>query len=254
MPLHKKLKKFTKFLLHTKLTIKLISNIAYYLIRLIHLTTKWHTQGIEEAYKVWDKEQNVILIAWHGRALLLPLFWRKSYPLNALVSLHQDGRIIAGILEKFGIKTIGGSTTENSRGAAISLMRALHHQESIGIIPDGPIGPNMTLSRSALYFAQKTGKPIIGMTYSIAHSKIIDKSWDKMMIPCPFSRGQFYMSEAFYIPKDASEKQLEQYRLQIETCLNKLTWQADKAMGIKHIAPGSVAHKRYRTSPSSEKV
>lgn len=86
--------------------------------------------------------------------MMLPYFWNRSHPLNALVSLHHDGRMIAGLLEKFGMGTIGGSSTENGKNAALELMRSLQKGEAIAIIPDGPKGPSMTLSRSAVYFAQ----------------------------------------------------------------------------------------------------
>jgi len=245
MPLRKKCKKLMRRLLQSRLVLALIGTLMYWYACLVGKTTRWQTKGIENLYKVWDKEKSFIFIGWHGRAMMLPYFWNRKRPMNALVSLHHDGRIIAGLLEKFGMGTIGGSSTENGKNAALELMRRLQKGEAIAIIPDGPKGPNMTLSRSALYYAQKTGKPIMGATYSIAGSKIIQKSWDKMMLPKPFSRGCYSATEAFYIPADANEQQLEEYRQKIENALNLLTWEADKAMGIPHIEPGSVARKRH---------
>ncbi|MEI3545613.1 MAG: hypothetical protein V8R23_05065 [Alphaproteobacteria bacterium] len=76
-----------------------------------------------------------------------------------------------------------------------------------------------------------------------------------MMLPKPFSRGCYYATEAFYIPADADETRLEEYRRTIENRLNQLTWEADKAMGIKHIEKGTVARKRYPApAPKSEKA
>ena len=245
MPLRKRCKKFFKSLLQSQAVLGAISTLLYLYAKIIGRTTRWQTRGVEELYQIWEKEGSFIFIAWHGRALMLPYFWNKSRPVNALVSLHHDGRMIAGLLEKYGMGTIGGSSTENGKNAALELMRSLQKGVSIAIIPDGPKGPNMTLSRSAVYYAAKTGKPIMGATYSIKGSKIADKSWDKMMLPKPFSEGRFYVTEAFYIPADATEQQLEEHRQHIENRLNQLTWEADKAMNIKHIEPGSVARKRY---------
>lgn len=255
MPLRKRCKKFFKSLLQSRLVLAAISTLIYWYARLVGRTTEWQTQGVDELYRVWEKEGSFIFIGWHGRAMMLPYFWNRSHPLNALVSLHHDGRMIAGLLEKFGMGTIGGSSTENGKNAALELMRSLQKGEAIAIIPDGPKGPSMTLSRSAVYFAQKSGKPIIGATYSIAGSKIVEKSWDKMMLPKPFSRGCYCATEAFYIPADADETRLEEYRRTIENRLNQLTWEADKAMGIKHIEKGTVARKRYPApAPKSEKA
>ena len=127
-------------------------------------------------------------------------------------------------------------------------MRELQRNRSITIIPDGPKGPNMHLSNSALYFAQKSGKPIIGITYSIKKSKIINQSWDKMLVPAPFSEGIITATEPFYIPNNIDEKEFENYRTQIEQCLTQLTWQIDKELGLPKVEKGTtIRPKKYQT-------
>ena len=68
------------------------------------------------------------------------------------------------ILKKFGIGNISGSSNQKSNEAALELMRNLQQGNSIAIIPDGPRGPSMKLSMSPIFYAQKSGKPIIGIT------------------------------------------------------------------------------------------
>lgn len=70
--------------------------------------------------------------------MMLPYFWNRSHPLNALVSLHHDGRMIAGLLEKFGMGTIGGSSTENGKNAALELMRSLQKAKPSPSFPTAP--------------------------------------------------------------------------------------------------------------------
>ncbi len=248
MTLRKRLKKFFKSLLQSPYILNIISTIFYHYALLVGKTTKWQISGQKKMDDIWDKEGSFIFIGWHGRAMMLPYFWNKKHPMNALVSLHHDGRMIAGLLEKFGMKTIGGSSTENSKSAAIDLMRSLKRGEAIAIIPDGPKGPSMTLGKSALYFAQKTGKPIIGATYSVKGSKILRKSWDSMLLPPLFSKGIYATTEAFYIPKNAKEDEIEKIRHNIESQLNRLTWEADKALGLPPVPQGKKAKKRYPAS------
>lgn len=245
MPLRKRLKKFSQRLLSSAAASNLFGTILFLYAKFVGYTTGWQQYKIEELYQTWDKDNAIVLISWHGRALMPAYFWNKKHPMSALVSPHRDGRIIARLLRCFGIHTIDGSSNENANGAALALMRELQHGNSITIIPDGPKGPNMHLSRSALYFAQKTGKPIIGITYSIKGSKIAQKSWDKMMLPKPFSEGIIAATEAFYIPEDADADSLEKYRQQIEQALIQLTWDLDEEMQISRIEPGSVAKQRY---------
>lgn len=93
------LKKTFKKLLKSRIVTGLVGSLLYFYTRLVGRTTRWKTKGIGKFYDCWRKEGSIILIGWHGRAMLYPYFWNKKRPLNALVSLHQDGRLIAGFLE-----------------------------------------------------------------------------------------------------------------------------------------------------------
>ncbi|MDO4161677.1 MAG: lysophospholipid acyltransferase family protein [Pseudomonadota bacterium] len=229
-----------------------IGHVAYLYLKFVGLTTRWKVSGVRETYEMLDKCGSMIVIGWHGRTLEMPYFWNKSRPLNALVSPHRDGRLIVNILKKFGIGNISGSSNKNSTEAALELMRNLQQNNSIAIIPDGPRGPSMKLSMSPLFYAQKSGKPIIGITYSIAGSVVIAKSWDRMLVPLPFHRGAYSITEPFFIPADATAEELEQYRQKIETILNELTWKLDRDMGLPYIPQGTVA-KKSRKQIKAEK-
>lgn len=237
-------KKITK----SHLAAEIISFAAYWYIRLLAVTTKWEIRNINNFYDNLEKYGSVIFIAWHGRMPMLPYFWDKRKVLKALVSPHRDGQMIVGLLRRFGIGNISGSSNENASGAAVSLLRELQSGTTIAIIPDGPRGPSMTMSHSPVYYAQKTGKPIIGVTYSIANSKIIEKSWDRMLFPKPFNKGICAVTKPFFVPHDASKEQLEIYRRQIEDELNNLTWELDKELGMPYIPKGTVPKKKRKVN------
>ena len=223
---------------------KIVGNLAYYYLKFVGLTTRWQSvTGVKETYEMLEKYGSMIVVGWHGRTLIMPYFWNKERPLNALVSPHRDGQIIVHILAKFGIGNINGSSDRNSKEAAIELMRNLQQGNSIAIIPDGPRGPSMKLTMSPLFYARKSGKPIIGITYSIAGSKVVTRSWDNMLVPLPFHKGMYAITEPVFIPQDTTDEELEKYRQQIEKTLNDLTWKLDKAMGLPFIAQGSEAKK-----------
>ncbi len=246
-PLRKRIKKFLKKLETSAPITGLIGFLIYAYACLVGLTTKWQIRGLTEVYKAWRQHRAIILIIWHGRSLLPCYFWKnkKQFPMSALVSPHRDGRLIAAVLRHFGIKVIDGSTNEHARSAALSLMRELQDNNAITISPDGPKGPNMQLGHSALYFAQKSGKPIVGMTYSVKGAKFAN-SWDKMLLPPLFSRGIAAATEPFLVADNLSEEQLEQQRLKIEQALNELTWQIDAELGLPKVEQGTSARaKKY---------
>lgn len=246
------MKNWLKNLLKSEKSEAIIGWIAYYYLKFVGLTTRWKVSGVKETYELLDKYGSMIVIGWHGRTLEMPYFWNKSRTLNALVSPHRDGRLIVNILKKFGIGNISGSTNKNSTEAALELMRNLQQNNSIAIIPDGPRGPGMKLTMSPLFYAQKSGKPIIGITYSIAGAKVIEKSWDRMLVPLPFHKGIYCITEPFFVPAEATAAELEKLRQKIETTLNELTWNLDREMGIPYIPQGTVA-KKSRKQLHSEK-
>lgn len=236
---------FLKDFINSPIGEKIIGNLAYYYLKFVGLTTRWQSvTGVKETYETLDKYGSMIVIGWHGRTLIMPYFWNKTRPLNALVSPHRDGQIIVHILAKFGIGNINGSSDRNSKEAAIELMRNLQQGNSIAIIPDGPRGPSMKLTLSPLFYARKSGKPIMGITYSIAGSKIITKSWDNMLVPLPFHKGMYAITEPVFIPENTTDEELEIYRQKIEQTLNELTWKLDKEMGLPFIAQGKEAKKK----------
>ncbi|MBR1756459.1 MAG: lysophospholipid acyltransferase family protein [Alphaproteobacteria bacterium] len=244
---------FLKDFINSPIGEKIIGNLAYYYLKFVGLTTRWQSvTGVKETYETLDKYGSMIVIGWHGRTLIMPYFWNKTRPLNALVSPHRDGRIIVHILAKFGIGNINGSSDRNSKEAAIELMRNLQQGNSIAIIPDGPRGPSMKLTLSPLFYARKSGKPIMGITYSIAGSKIITRSWDNMLIPLPFHKGMYAITEPVFIPENTTDEELEIYRQKIEQTLNELTWKLDKEMGLPFIAQGKEAKKSRKTNNENE--
>ena len=240
-------KEHWKNILNSPLIEKIIGTIAYAYLKFVGMTTRWEVSGVKETYEALEKYGSMVVIGWHGRTLEMPYFWNKSRKLNALVSPHRDGRLIVEILRRFGIGNIDGSSNQNSSTAAINLMKNLQQGNSIAIIPDGPRGPSMTLGMSPIFYAQKSGKPIMGITYSIAGSKIIKKSWDNMLVPFPFHRGIYVITKPLIIPRDATPEELEKYRLQLETELNNITYDIDRKLGIPEVEKGKSRKSRHKT-------
>lgn len=233
---------------------KVIGVLAYSYLKFVGLTTRWQSvTGVKETYEAIKQNGSIIVIGWHGRTLMMPYFWNKTSKLNALVSPHRDGRMIMHILQKFGIGHISGSSDRNAKEAALELLQNIRDGNSIAIIPDGPRGPSMELTMSPIFYAQKTGKPILGITYSIAGSVVVEKSWDNMLIPLPFHKGMYAITEPIFVPANATAEELEEYRQGVEKKLNNLTWELDKKMGLPYIEKGKVPKKSRRQLAAEQK-
>lgn len=232
MKLKMKIKKILKAWGRTPVVLYLIGTLAGFYVWLVGKTGRFDIQGQEEFEKLVADNDGGIFVTWHGRALMLPFFWRNTRLMKALVSPHADGRIIARLLRMFHIYSIDGSSDRNAAGAAIEITKELQRGTVVSLISDGPKGPSMHLNRSVIYFAQKTGKPVMGFTYSAKGAWIMRKSWDDMLIPKLFSKGVVRATKPLFVAPDATEDELEALRLQFETELNELTFAADKVCTI----------------------
>ncbi|HQR15118.1 MAG TPA: hypothetical protein PLZ37_11180, partial [Nitrospira sp.] len=54
-------------------------------------------------------------------------------------------------------------------------------------------------------------------------------SWDRFIMPYPFSQGIFLIGAPIPVPPDASADQLERLRGELEATLNRMTIEADAA-------------------------
>lgn len=223
---------------------KILSVLMYLYMKLVFVTCKWEFRGVDKIFKIWDKEKSIILVGWHGRVILSPFLKDKKYHMDALVSVHRDGIMMANYLKLCGMGIVGGSSNQNAKSAAVNLMNDLKSDRAIFIVPDGPVGPNMRMSISPIYFAKKAQKPLLGLVYSVKNSRIVKKAWDEMMIPHPFSKGIFQVVGPFYIPEDASEDQQKEYMKMVEDKMNEAILSIDKELGVPVVEIGKLHRKK----------
>jgi lysophospholipid acyltransferase (LPLAT)-like uncharacterized protein len=127
-----------------------------------------------------------IFALWHGQ--LLPLLWHhREEGVLVLISEHRDGELVARAAESLGYGLIRGSSTRGAERALISLVRELQAGHEIAITPDGPRGPAATFASGALVAAQRSDSFILPVAASADRAWRL-RSWDRFMIPKPFSR------------------------------------------------------------------
>jgi lysophospholipid acyltransferase (LPLAT)-like uncharacterized protein len=54
-------------------------------------------------------------------------------------------------------------------------------------------------------------------------------SWDRFIMPYPFSRGVFLIGAPIPVPPDATAEDMERLRRRLEETLNRMTIEADAA-------------------------
>ncbi|NNK00187.1 MAG: hypothetical protein HKP58_07215, partial [Desulfatitalea sp.] len=99
-----------------------------------------------------------------------------------------------------------------------------------GVVPDGPQGPRHIVQPGVVYLAQKTGYPIIPVTYS-AQRRILLNSWDRFLIPHPGTDCLMIYGRPLQVPAQLDEVRLNQHTKILETELMRITQEADRFYG-----------------------
>jgi lysophospholipid acyltransferase (LPLAT)-like uncharacterized protein len=159
------------------------------------LATTWRFRITNDAgYQAMRAQHRPFIFAfWHGQ--LLPLLWiHRSEGVRIVISSHRDGEIVARIAERLGHQTIRGSSSRGAARALLGIVRELEAGIEVAVTPDGPRGPARKFASGALVAAQRVGAPIVGIGVSASRAWHL-KSWDRFMIPKPFSRVNVTYSE-----------------------------------------------------------
>ena len=134
--------------------------------------------------------QPVIITLWHNR-LFLAGEWQRRFRRNrkcfGLISGSRDGAWLEAFYGWSGIQAIRGSSNRGGTKAIRDLVRALKSGNDIGITPDGSRGPLYEAKPGVLLVGKLANAPLLLLGFEYGwHIKL--NSWDKFVIPFPFSR------------------------------------------------------------------
>jgi lysophospholipid acyltransferase (LPLAT)-like uncharacterized protein len=150
----------------------------------------------------------VIYVLWHqyvSSILLLRRYARR--PVAVLSSGHRDSRITAVVSRLCHLDVVLGSSTRGAVGGYRQLLRRLRGGVSICINPDGPRGPAGQLKPGVIQLARHTGCPIVPVGLAASRHRRL-RSWDRTLLPLPFSRMVLELGAPLYT--DAAADPLEQ--------------------------------------------
>jgi hypothetical protein len=96
----------------------------------------------------------------------------------------------------------------------------------------------MRAGNGAIALAKLSGVPILPISYSSSRCKIF-KSWDRFLLPLPFTKGVFIWGKPIKISENATKLEVEISRQKLEEQLTELTKTADKLVGQTTPEPGT---------------
>ncbi len=198
-------------------------------------STRWTTEG-QDFLNPFLPGGAVIVASWHERLPLIPALWvraRRRYPqrlVAALASRHRDGRFLGGLLERFGVRMVHGSTDldakagrRRDRGGAAglrALLGALGEGAAVVITPDGPRGPRRVAAPGVALLAAMAQVAVLPVSAQLRW-RITLKTWDKMVLPLPFGRGVLVCGAPILVPEEAAAAFLPRIELALTEALER---------------------------------
>ena len=213
-----------------------LTRVAAAYIRFVWRTGRWTIRNGNTLSDLIARKQPFIVCFWHGRMLMMPNMWPGTAPMNVLISRHRDGIFISRTMEHLGLGTIAGSSSKGGAGALMAMVRVLRKGEYVSITPDGPRGPRMRVAPGAVAAARLSGAVLLPLCFG-ARWRIVSGSWDRMVIPLPFTRGIVEVGAPIEVPADTDADAAERLRLRLESDMIARTRSLDAEIGVEPVAP-----------------
>lgn len=203
---------------------------AYRYIRLVAATSRVERENGEALQRAREATGTFILAFWHARFVMMP-YASPDHRLAALLSRHRDARMLGDVLARFGYDLVWGSTTAGGAAATRELLRRARDGWDLGIAPDGPRGPRRIAQPGVVAVARLTGKAILPVSFSARPMRRLG-SWDRTLVPTPFSKGLFVFGEPILVPRGADTDECAALLQRVNDELNRVSDRADAAVGV----------------------
>jgi lysophospholipid acyltransferase (LPLAT)-like uncharacterized protein len=197
----------------------LLGTLAGWVMKLLAATLRLE---IRDACGIGNAAQPlppVIYVLWHNRFFTVPPAWNRlcggHRKTVALTSASHDGDMVARAMAVFGLGSVRGSSSRRGVAALVGLKRALRDGLDICVTPDGPRGPRYRLQPGIIKLAESTGAPIVPIHVRFSSAWRL-KTWDRFVIPKPFSHVEVTFAEPLRLTRGMDEAQFENERLSLE--------------------------------------
>jgi lysophospholipid acyltransferase (LPLAT)-like uncharacterized protein len=172
--------------LKQRITLAIVPRLASLMIRFLGMTLRYEDVCEPGATPGYDSPPPAVYAFWH-RCLLAGAWRFRKYGLTILISRSFDGELIARTVERLGYVAIRGSSSRDGAPGLRNMQRAYLDGHYCAFTADGPRGPAMVAKPGAAQLAQLV-ETTVRTCYVHPHRAWQLRSWDRFLIPKPFSR------------------------------------------------------------------
>jgi lysophospholipid acyltransferase (LPLAT)-like uncharacterized protein len=194
-----------------------LAPLAYFLLRLYLSLIRVRTLNEDALLEFLQTGRKGVASVWHQRFLgVLGYVTKFRYlSLSIMISMSRDGDWIAPVVKWLGLRPVRGSSTRGGKEALAAMVQDLaQHQAALHIV-DGPRGPKAGVKAGLIRLAQLSKAAIIPVYISVDRAWVA-RSWDRFLIPKPFSRVLVRFGEPINVPEQMDSEIFEALRREVE--------------------------------------
>jgi len=197
----------------------LITWLGYLVIRLIGPTLRVSV-SMEEGGPASMETRPLIYSFWHDCIFPSTYIWR-DLQVRVMSSDSFDGEWMGRIIRKFGFVKVRGSKSRGAVRALLAFRREVEEGWVVAFTIDGPRGPRYVAKPGPVVLARATGIPMVVYHIGIEEGWVLP-TWDRSIVPKPFSRALLRISRLIPVPPDADEAEKERLHGELQAALDRV--------------------------------
>ena len=209
------------FTLTQRLILAVVPRLVWALFSIIGRT--WRFEVIAEdgvtPVLLGEKSPPEIFCFWHQCVLPCTVYFRYSRAV-ILISQSFDGELITRTLKLFGFDAVRGSSSRGAREGLLGLAHVIDTGRTAIFTADGPRGPIYQTKMGPIKLGQITGAPVGVFHLEPEHAWVM-RSWDRFLVPWPFTRICVSWARPTYVPAALATEQFEPMREQLNAALER---------------------------------
>jgi len=205
--------------LRQRIILRIIIFFGYWTIRLLGPTLRVAVSYEDGAQDKLDARP-LIASFWHS-CMIPATYIFRNMGIRVMSSFSYDGEYMGRIIRKFGFVAVKGSSSRNPVRALLGLRRALEEGWTVAFTLDGPRGPRHKVKPGPVALGRSAGLALTTFHAAVEKGWTLN-SWDRMVIPRPFSRVLVRVGKLIAVPKDATEEDLVRYTDELQATLDRV--------------------------------
>ena len=210
-----------RFTLSQRVFLAVVPRIIWAIVSIVGLTWRFRVIAEDGVTPVLfgQKAGPEIYCFWHQCVLPCAMYFRRSHAV-ILISRSFDGELITRILRMFGFDAVRGSSSRSAREGLMGLKHVIESGKTAIFTADGPRGPIYQTKMGPIKLAQLTGAPIGAFHLQPERAWVIN-SWDRFLVPKPFTRICVSWAQWTRVPTDLCAEQFEPKREELNAALER---------------------------------